>query len=396
MSTLATNQTAGLQKPLDLFTRPAVADGGHAVMAPGGYEWWYFDAEDTKQNIQIVGILLDGFVFHAGYLRQYTRFMRRPTKVNPPTAADFPCAYLCIYKDGKLLSQFMCQYAAGSFRAAADRVDVRVGPNRFFKNEDGTITVELEGVPWILTARGPIHHKDRLLSAKLTLRPRISHEAVERVFLSRQMTGAAHHWVVADPMCAFSGKVELSGPGGYSLALAGSAYHDHNYGTAPIGDGLSRWIWGRAFFSGGEGLRDEVLAFHFARPKDDRLADEIHVLHGVAGDGVAEGGAGGGGGFGDGGSLTDLPAGRAWGEFDARSSWRLAYPSSLALGNTLELTQPRVIDSTPFYLRVSYAARANTPAGSRSGTALCEVAYPHRLRWPVLGRMVEMSILPVK
>ena len=26
------------------------------------------------------------------------------------------------------------------------------------------------------------------------------------------------------------------------------------------------------------------------------------------------------------------------------------------------------------------------------GTAFCEVAYPHRLRCPVLGRILEMSI----
>ena len=31
-------------------------------------------------------------------------------------------------------------------------------------------------------------------------------------------------------------------------------------------------------------------------------------------------------------------------------------------------------------------------AADHGGTAFCEIAYPHRLRWPVLGRMIEMSI----
>jgi hypothetical protein len=46
-----------------------------------------------------------------------------------------------------------------------------------------------------------------------------------------------------------------------------------------------------------------------------------------------------------------------------------------------------VIDPTPFYLRLAYDARA----GRETCTALCEIAYPHRLRWPLLGRLIEMS-----
>ncbi len=54
----------------------------------------------------------------------------------------------------------------------------------------------------------------------------------------------------------------------------------------------------------------------------------------------------------------------------------------------LALREPRVVDASPFYLRVAYAAAVRgVPA-----RAFCEVAYPHRLRWPVLGRMIEMSI----
>ena len=48
-----------------------------------------------------------------------------------------------------------------------------------------------------------------------------------------------------------------------------------------------------------------------------------------------------------------------------------------------------MIDSSPFYLRIMYDASLR---GTQCGRAFCEVAYPHRLRWPVLGRMIEMSI----
>ena len=52
------------------------------------------------------------------------------------------------------------------------------------------------------------------------------------------------------------------------------------------------------------------------------------------------------------------------------------------------LTSPRLIDASPFYLRLSYEVEFR----GRKITAFCEVAHPHRLNWPILGRMIEMSI----
>ena len=43
-----------------------------------------------------------------------------------------------------------------------------------------------------------------------------------------------------------------------------------------------------------------------------------------------------------------------------------------------------LVEDSPFYLRATYA--------TEHGPAFCEIAYPHRLRWPVLGRMIEMSV----
>jgi len=58
------------------------------------------------------------------------------------------------------------------------------------------------------------------------------------------------------------------------------------------------------------------------------------------------------------------------------------------LGDALELSNPRLIDSSPFYLRMIFDASCR----GRPAQAFCEVAYPHRLRWPILGRMIEMSV----
>ena len=139
---------------LSLYSTPSVPDASHDVRAPGGYEWWYFDAEDVERDVQVVGILLHGFVFHPGYLRRYFRYSKKPTRHAPPTPGEYPCAYLAVYEKGKLLGQFMTQYARGALVASAERVDVKVGPNRV-EEKAGVLKLELEGRPWVLTGRGP-------------------------------------------------------------------------------------------------------------------------------------------------------------------------------------------------------------------------------------------------
>lgn len=348
-----------------LYSTTAHPDGSHGVRAAGGYEWWYFDAEDAAQDVQVVGIVLDGFVFHPAYLRRHAAYMRRPTRHAPARASDFPCAYMVVYERGKLVAQFMTQYPAGALVASSSEPLVSLGPNSITpaEGEAGGLDVSLSGTPWVLTGRGPQTPRDRMLSCQLKFRPITRHAPAERVFLSQAMTGAEHHWVVATPHSRFEGTVALTGPAARNWKLSGLAYHDHNYGTGPLGPGLQRWIWGRALFA------DACCTFHHAVPENESLPPETHLLR-----------IGGGG-------VDELPA-TAWGDWSRRTALGLAYPPTLLLGDVMKLTNPRVIDPTPFYLRLIYDAECE----GRRGTAFCEVAYPHRLRWPVLGRMIEMSI----
>ena len=346
-----------------MLTPTPVADAWHQVAAPGGYEWWYFDAEDAAIDLRVVVILFQGFVFHPGYLRAYGRYRRRPTKVPPPTAADYPCDYFIAYRGGKILAQFMTQVAPAAFAAAADRVDVTVGPNRLVKDDDGTLRLTLSGTPWALTGRGPQALVGQTLSAELAFRPRLPHRPMERTFLARSWSGADHHWVLADPLCDATGTIRLTGQP--DLPIAGRGYHDHNYGTGPIGPGLKRWTWGRVIAPGG----DHVMMFHLAQPRDPAHADELHLLEA------------------DAHGPRELPATTAAVDWSRMTATGLRYPARLSAG-PLELGTPTVVDASPFYLRIAYAASVRGVPGQ----AFCEVAYPHRLRWPVLGRMIEMSI----
>ncbi|HEX8911160.1 MAG TPA: hypothetical protein VF796_02290 [Humisphaera sp.] len=353
---------------LPMFSPAAHPDAWHRVTAPGGYEWWYFDAEDATGRLQLVAIFLEGFVFHPGYLRRYARFLRKPTKTPPPVAGDHPCAYFVVYEDGKILSQFMCEYRREQFAAATDKPEVTIGPNTL-RRDDATcgLKLSMSGTPWKLTWQGPKLLAGQNLSAELTFNPIAPPGPMERVFLSRRLSGAEHHWVIADPLCDVAGTIRLAdGGAGRTIELRGRGYHDHNYGTAPIGPGLKRWVWGRAIAG------DRMYTFHFARPRDAALPDEAHLIRADA--------AGRG----------EVAVASTAVDWSRRTALGLAYPAAIDFPPHLRLSNPRVVDSAPFYMRLVYDAELD--GGTHRGSAFCEVAYPHRLRWPVLGRMIEMSI----
>lgn len=345
---------------IPLYTSPTHPDAWHQVRSPGGYEWWYFDADDIEHDRHIVVILFQGFVFHPGYLRRYFRYHRWPTRFAPPVPRDFPCAYFAVYEAGRIRWQFMTQVSPDRFVAAVDRPQVSVGPNQM--TFDGArFNLHLQGTPWELTWRGPVRRDSQLLEARFSFTPKLPHPPMDRVFLSRQLSGAEHHWIIANPLCDVEGNIQL---GSEQIAITGRGYHDHNWGTAPLGPCLRRWFWGRVL------LEDTAYTFHFARPQVASLAEEVHLMEC------------------DATSLRELPVARVSSDWSEQTKLLLDYPIHFALDHVLDLRDPSVIDSAPFYMRLKYAASVR----GRRGTALCEIAYPHRLRWPILGRMIEMSI----
>ena len=351
--TAVVHRPALVPPPLPMWTPAAHPDAWHNVTSPGGYEWWYFDAESPDGRTRIVAILLEGFVFHPGYLRAYKRYLKRPTTVGPPVAGDFPCAYFVVYRDGKIARQFMTQYRPDQFSASAERPRVTIGPNAMRCDADGTYRLSLQGHPWRVTARGPQTDYDATLAAELTFAPSFGHPPIERPFLSREMTGAEHRWVLAAPHCRVSGTID-------DEPFEGLGYHDHNFGTAPIGPGLKRWVWGRSL------REDSVTIFHVAESAGREHPPERHALSITADE------------------QADLPT-HGTPRYDATAATLLKYPRELHVLSDLPLFNPAVVDAAPFYLRVAYQ-------GESGASAFCEVAHPHRLRWPILGRMIEMSI----
>jgi len=81
-------------------------------------------------------------------------------------------------------------------------------------------------------------------------------------------------------------------------------------------------------------------------------------------------------------------------DWSGRTALAVRYPTRLhlktmdAAPRDIRLELPRVIQATSYQLRLIYEARF----GERRGQAFCEVGYPRRLTWPVVGRMIENSI----
>lgn len=212
------------------------------------------------------------------------------------------------------------------------------------------------------------------MRVRMTFTPSYRHPPVERTFLSRGMTGADHQWTIAAPRCEVSGSVQIQSSATRNaevdvpsrLHIAGQGYHDHNFGTAPIRAGLHRWIWGRAMF------RDRVLTFHHAEPRSAALPCETHLVEVTVGAGA-----------------RDVAVERVESDWSLMCppAMMLRYPSVLGFGEDLRLSHPRVLDPSPFYLRLVFDAVSR----GESSRAFCEIAYPNRLAWPILGRMIEMS-----
>jgi len=410
---------------------PPDADGWHAVRSPGGYEWWHFDAEDDSGQVRFVIGMGEGFMFHPGYLRRYYQFLADPTRHVPPLPGGYPCIWFVAFEGERVLAEYLTQVRPEEFAASAAGPEVRVGPNHLSRNADGSLRLRLSG--------GTARSADGLISGELTFHPQLigrlknacrenhppfpspatpgegqgeglslsseksdgtrnsphpnplpeyrerersaataedgfpttgnntASAVLDRDFLSRKITGADHRWIIANPLCRVEGEIHLRGR---LIRFAGRGYHDHNFGSAPLGPGLRRWVRGRVLWD------DGMFAFHYARPRRRRLGDEVSLVqHDASG-------------------VRQVPVKLARTNWSGRTARAVRYPTRLHLRTMdaapveIRLEAPRVIHATHYRLLLTYEARF----GQRTGKAFCEVGYPRRLTWPVVGRMIENSI----
>jgi carotenoid 1,2-hydratase len=337
----------------------ASPDASHRVTAPGGYESWHFDAEDVAGDLRVVAALYDGCPFNGDYVRAHARYLRRPTRVAPAVPSQCPVASLTVYERGHVLARFTTQYPPGSLVASDQRPEVRVGPSALRPGEGDGLGLTLA---------------DDEITAELSFEPSCKLASPEsRRFPSRELTGADHFQVIAHPLYDVTGTLRVRGR---TIQFRGRGYHDHQYGSGPIGAGLRRWVRGRVL-QGDE----RVTAFHIAEPVDRSRPAETHVAE-LHPDSVR--------------CLAGAPARITW---SRPTMHRLPFPLEADIGGTCLLSNPRVLEAGPWSARLTYdAIPAAGPRGGGDssvrgrGTALCDVVYPRRLYRSALRRSVERPL----
>ena len=314
---------------LPLYVPPATTPNAwHQVTAPGGYECWHFDAEDVASNVRIVVDFTEGGGAHSAYRRRYARYRLLPTCFAPPAPGDYPCVRFAVYRGERPAWEFTKHYSASDFHASDIALDVRIGPNTLRRESDGKYHLHIEG---------------DTVQANLVFQPRFAHPPTERTFLSRQLSGAEHRWIITDPLCDVQGSIAASAD---RLDFSGVGYHDHQFGTGPLGSGLSWFIHGRVL------LNDLTLTFCLGKSPNRKLPDESHLVEA------------------DAAGIRDrvAPATIVGGMF--RSGWGAAYPRGLRFGDVMELERPRVIESKGSSARLIYDAKVE----GGNGSALCHLA----------------------
>lgn len=341
----------------------ASPDGWHQVAAPGGYECWHFDAQDTTGDLRLVVDFFDGCIFHPGYLRSYARYRSRPTRVAPPLPQNYRCVQFVLYRAGAVLSRFTTQHDANRFAASPERPEVTIGPSGFAMDPDGSLELSFAGES--------ASADQRQVAGTLTFSRRAAAPAKELLFPPAAVSaGFDHRWITAASACQVRGALSLSGGASAEAAeeitFHGRGYQDHRYGTAPVGLGVKRWISGRILADDGLTLFQHLEPIARGRPGACCVIE-------LDANGRRE-------------SMGNASTIRS----TRRTPLGLTYPEQLGLLDRLQLQRPQLIDAGLYSARVSYTA---TTASGAEGIAFCEIVFPQRLRWPVIGRMIEQSFV---
>lgn len=351
---------------------PAACDAKRPLTAPGGYQCWSFEAQDHTGAWHLSASFCEGFPLHPQYLRRYRAYLRRPTKVPPPQPNEYPCVIFTLYHLGRTAAQCLARFRPEDSRAAIDRLDVRMGANHFSRHGDGSIHLALRGIPWGLTLLGPRPVDAQQVTANLVFRPTFAHGCLDHTLASREAGGESagfeHHWMPADALCHVQGTIRFYGHGGIiesqAIPFTGLGSHERSWGTGPLTGAFRRYLRGRLL------LENRSIFLHLFKPAAPGAADGVQVA------------AVDPGGF----EWTDASA--AAHNWRSRTLFQVRYPSRIECGQGLTLTHPTLVAATPLSARIHYRATSLKD----SGTATCDVIYPHRAVRPVVGHLFSRAI----
>jgi hypothetical protein len=317
----------------------------HRVRTPGGYESWHFEAQSDDGHIHLIATLIQGDSFHPEYLRRLDAYLALPTQNAPPTPAEYPCVRLQLFVAGVCLARTVAKFPQNLFLASAN--SVAVGENHSQSDSRG-ISLHVEGVT----------NDDAHLAVDLLFRLQRGESTIE---IAAPAVDRKHFWSIAQSLGEAAGEIRLQGSP--AIPFSGQGHIDHRYGALPLGHGMRRWMRGTIL------LDRDSAGFAIAWPAINQTPLAKYFIAGAEGIADVDGSA--------------LVLGDDRHKFPG-----LGFPQAIDLGRDLLLRRPRVADSSPASLALVYDGFIR----GESGTAYCEIFYPRRLRWPVVGKREERAI----
>lgn len=298
----------------------------------GAHEWWYFDLHDPSTDLGAVIIFFRGIPF-SGARQRATMRARRGDGVD--RADDFPAVAFSLYDRRGTKLYLANVHRREDLMLGEERTSIRVGRS----------TASLAGGVYRITLR------ERLLDGRDVSVDATFESVTPPVPSAAVADRAAHLWIASAPRCRASIDVAADGE---HFTLSGSGYHDHNVGLAGLPDQFRSWEWGRAHFA-----RETLVYYASESTEGERDARLLRAD--------------------DDGLVLDRSV------VDARTTARNLYGvrhgrelSVRAAGRTLEVSQRRIVDNGPFYLRFLSEFRSDD---GETATGFSEVLRPAALRW---------------
>lgn len=207
---------------LPLYQMPSDPDAWHAVLAPGGYEWWQIAARDVSGNLRVQLDFFEGDPFSRRYRRAYARYRRWPTRVAPPVPRECAGVRCHVIERERTVWRAKVSYPANAVHASSIRADVRIGPHVLSVQDDGTRRAVLDGLP--LRGGGS-------LFGEFTLAVGGNPQLVES---RREQHGLLHVELTADYAVRVSVREIRSGQQRRVVTIDGTATYTHRFGNGPL------------------------------------------------------------------------------------------------------------------------------------------------------------------
>lgn len=206
-------------------------------IAPGSYEWWYFDAADIKGEWHTVVIFYDGCPFSTRYNKAWAN------NSDTALAENHPAISISLYYKGEPVFYSMSEYpvSQASFLTSKEQlIEIKVGNNTLKLSKAGELlhhAIDLdEQLPGGDALKGSLSFSSEAVSNKL--------------FGISDNIKAGHGWNLTQPRAKVDCKLVLHSVvrGEQQVEWSGVGYHDHNLGKEPMKNEFKDWYWGRFHF----------------------------------------------------------------------------------------------------------------------------------------------------